>query len=93
MTDQVTKQIEAMDMLAAGIDAPTITRAQAEKWGMLDSEHYKWSCLVREIAAKPLSARRQYLGKLSKKYGDDSDLVRDFKIALKFEWERLRDNT
>lgn len=89
-SDSITQQLDALDMLAAGIETPTITGKEAEKWGMLDSEFYKYSCLVRQVAGRNLQSRRYYIAGLEKKHGADSEVVYRFKDALKFEWEKLR---
>ena len=91
MTSMIRRQLEAMDLLASGIQTPTITREEAEKWGMLDSEFYRWSCLVREIARRPLEKRREWLAEIERRHGQGEELEAA-RAALRFEFEQLRGN-
>lgn len=88
MLSAMTRQLEAMDMRDAGITTPTITSEEAEKWGMQNSDHFKWSCLVREVAKMPLANRRKWIDKVASEFGEEE--CERFKSALKFEWEKSK---
>lgn len=55
-----------------------LTREEAEKQGMLESEQYRHACEVRDILGRPLMERRELLADIEKKRGKvAADRLRD----------------
>lgn len=48
-----------------------LTREEAEKQGLLESEQYRHSCEVRDILSRPLMARRALLADIETRRGKD----------------------
>lgn len=78
------------DLEALGISTPTITKKQARELGMLGSQVYQFSCLVRTVVAWPLHKRRAYIANQEKKHGVDSAPVIKLKTAIVYEFDLRR---
>ena len=65
-----------------------MTREEAEKQGMLESERYRHSCEIRDLLARPLEDRREMLKKIERTRGKEAtDKIR---ADLTAEWARRK---
>ena len=65
-----------------------LTREEAEKQGMLESEAYRAACEVRYVLALPLAERRDYLELVAQKRGDNA--ADTLKGEIQREWLRRK---
>lgn len=65
-----------------------MTRAEAERLTMLDSEEYRFACEVRTVLRLTLPERRQYLELVEKKRGKGA--CDRLKTAITQEWTRMK---
>ena len=65
-----------------------LTREQAEKQGLLESEQYRVACEVRKVLEMPLNERREYLAKVDHARGKSSG--QELRAQVQAEWLRRK---
>lgn len=65
-----------------------LTREQAEKQGLLESERWRVACEVRKVLEMPLDERREYLSRVDQARGKSAG--QELMAQVQAEWLRRK---
>ncbi len=87
MTETICEEIFSERSAICEFDG-LLTREEAEKRGMLESETYRKSCEIRTVLDMPLSSRAGYMDRVEKLRG--AKAANELREAVRDEWFKRR---